>query len=98
LIHAHTNRTSYSLCALLAFYLPSPEPVVTSKPTEGNFLFGAKTTKSLKDDDEDGDEESYVDDATNDMFETIFGEQDDGEEEDTIIKKKALWQWQPGQN
>jgi hypothetical protein len=97
LIHAHTNRTSYSLCALLAFYLPSPEPVVTSKPTEGNFLFGAKTTKSLKDDDEDGDEESYVDDATNDMFETIFGEQDDGEE-DTIIKKKALWQWQPGQN
>lgn len=79
------------------FVFDHPEPVVTSKPTEGNFLFGAKTTKSFKDDDEDGDEESDIDDTTNDMFETIFGEQDDGEE-DTIIKKKALWQWQPGQN
>jgi hypothetical protein len=76
------------ICSFIPFSALDP---VTSKPTLGNFLFGAKTAKLTK---PDGEDEG---DATTSIYEAIFGKGDEDDGNDPI-RKKALWESQQGHN
>lgn len=72
----------------------------TAKPTAGVFLFGAKTAKFAKEDEDGVNEEVAANTGTGNATETllgsIFGKGDEDRKE--MLRKKALWEWQGGHN